>query len=285
MSGSPIASYARSYGNPSTSTECSRHPRTARTSAARVCSSAESLNPSKEVGRVAILLGIRVGSRNPYQSASAVASPQGYSRALLSALFSAMVGLALLNSPASAADANDVRDITVRVGPQLEGMFKELRIKEPNIRAATNFFEDQKLQPYIPGLEELRVRNIKTNEFTDLFIIPYSESTPMPDVEHVVVSVTGTKGSAVVLGTIAKAPAVSSDSKEQKPPVVKEEYRVIDGKVQPGNHALAKWILCTLGTCMTGVACFAAGPDPIAVGCLCFVCAGGAIACSKDLLD
>lgn len=231
------------------------------------------------MGYMAFLSSVRASGRIHHQRASAVGSSQGYGRALLSALFSVMIGLALLNSAADAADANDVRDVTVRAGPQLEGMFKDLRVKEPNIRAATNFFEDQKLQPYIPGLEELRVRNIKTNEFTSLFIIPYSESTPMPDEEHVIVSATGTKGSAVVLGTIAKAP------KQQRPPVVKEEYRIIDGKVQPGNHALAKWILCTLGTCMTGAACFAAGPDPIAVGCLCFVCGGGAIACSKDLLD
>jgi hypothetical protein len=286
MSGVPIANRARSYGSPSTSTECSRQFRAARSKVAKCCcASAPIRNLSKEMGRMAVLLGVRVGSRNPYQSASAVGSPQGHVRTFLSALFSAMAAVALLGSPASSADANDVRNITVRVGPQLEEIFKERQFKDPNIHAATTYFEGQKLKPYIPGLTELTVQNFKTNEINNLFIMPFAESTPVPGQQHVVVSAAGAKGSAVVLGTILEAPAGSTDPKEQKPPVVKEEYRVIDGKVQPGNHALAKWILCTLGTCMTGVACFAAGPDPIAVGCLCFVCAGGAITCSKDLLD
>jgi len=74
-------------------------------------------------------------------------------------------------------------------------------------------------------------------------------------------------------------------SKEQKPLTVKDEHRVADGKIQPGNHALEKWVLCTLGTCMTGVACFGGGANVLSVGCLCAVCVGGAIACSKDLYD
>lgn len=234
------------------------------------------------MGCMGVLLGVRVGGRNPHQSAVAISSPQGNAWTLLLALFSAAAALTLFGSPTMAAEANDVRDVTLRAGPQLEQVFEARRKENPDIRAAASYFEDQKLKLYPPGLAALTVRTINTNETTDLFIIPFSEPIPPPGLQHVVVSVAGTNGSAVVLGTIA-------ETKEQNPtavkPVVKEEYRAVGGKIQPGNHALAKWLLCTLGTCMTGVACFAAGPDPLAIGCICAVCAGGAIACSKDLLD
>jgi hypothetical protein len=182
--------------------------------------------------------------------------------------------IALLTFSLGPTLAADITDVTLRSGPQLKEHFNEV-VAQPNVRAAVRYFDDRKLSPDVAGLTELTFR-VEKDHF-DLFFIPFSEPIPQagtPQQRHLALSATGPKGNQVLLGAI---------STEVKPPELKEENVVVDGKVQPGNGRLKNVVKCSLLGCVpAGLGCLYGGPSW--APCFCLWCGGAVATCSLSEL-
>jgi hypothetical protein len=195
-------------------------------------------------------------------------------RAPLGQCFAAavFVSLAAHNFPAHALDAPDPKDftdVTLRTGSQLKGRLDQLLKEQPNIRAASRYFEDRKLLPQADGLAEIRFRTTKTKENYGLFFIPFAEEKPVVGQTHLAVSAEGPKGSRVILGTI---------SAEGNESTAKDEGVVVDGKIQPPDQPfLRNWLKCSLVGCAQALSCVLSGPAWPA--CMCLACGVSVAGC------
>jgi hypothetical protein len=133
-----------------------------------------------------------------------LSSQIGVAPKLTAALLLAIGLIALPLLPVS-GQTSDIADVRITSGQDLRGRLGEL-MKNPDIRAALQYFENQKLQPYADGLAEVKARRVSTNEALTITFIPLTESTPSPGLEHVIVSAEDSKGSKVLLGTISSEP-------------------------------------------------------------------------------
>jgi hypothetical protein len=106
-----------------------------------------------------------------------------------------------------------------------------------------------------------------------MFFVPFGEPTPTAAAggpKSLVLSAQGPKGSRVILGTI---------STETKPPTVKEEHAVLDGKILPSEDHLKKILSCSFIGCVGAAPCFL---TPGSIPCFCLGCGGVAIACALN---
>jgi hypothetical protein len=238
------------------------------------------------MGYAAHLLRIWAGSRNTHRPLYQVAFPRKpIPRSL--ALLGAIAAVVLCSSPIRAqGEGEGFTDVSVRTGADLSGYLEQL-MKQPDLRVAIRYFEDQKARPDLKGLADIQGRNVKTNEKVRLFFIPFAEPTPTPGVLKLVVLADGSQGPKVLLGTASEE--VPRAGEERAPPaqerkiVVKDEHLVRDGKIEPGNGALQKFLLCTFGGCLAAVPCLAAGITPLTIGCVCATCTGIGLSCYAQI--
>jgi hypothetical protein len=112
--------------------------------------------------------------------------------------------------------------------------------------------------------------------------VPFFEGAPKEGQHDLVLSAEGPNGTNVLLGTVA---AESKEAQEVKSEnvVVKDEKAVKDGKVQPGNGQLRKFLGCTAAGCLAGgLRCLVGGPTwPV---CFCMGCGIGAVQCGLTIL-
>jgi hypothetical protein len=203
--------------------------------------------------------------------------------ALQLAIAFVLIALFFFSQPVSAQTPvapNDIADVSLRTGAQLSQRLDQL-LKTRNVSAAVRYFEERKMRPVISGLAEVRGSRVSTKQSLTLSIIPFTEQsgsdvdkgggiTSTLPLQSIVLSAEGAKGSTVLLGTILV--------QDKAPPEVKEESRVEDGKIVPGQGLLRAWLECSSYGCVpAALGCLTGGPGW--AGCFCFWCGGSALAC------
>jgi hypothetical protein len=155
----------------------------------------------------------------------------------------------------------------VRSGSQLKERVSELITNNPNVRAAVKDFEDRKLFGSYGELVEIKVRVNNGPGFSTLLFIPFAE--PDPQLKHFVLLAETPKSSRFLMGTI---------STESRPPEVKDEKLVVDGKIEPGKGSLSNFLKCSVVACApAGLGCLYGGPSWLP--CFCLWCGGGLLTC------
>ena len=256
MSGRPIANQARSYGSPSTNTECPSQFRAVPRGTATYGSSAQDYDPSRKAGHVGNMRTHRPDRRLdiPFHSQ------------FLAILASAATLLAAFCAPCAAADT---ANITVVTGPQLTGRLYEEQKQNEDSRVAVRYFEERGGKVYLDGLSIVQFQSNK--EDYAIFFIPFipAEATVKDGQERpVVLLAKGPKKSKTLLGTIVPRP--------NGPPEVKDEKVAANGKIESGNGELRNFLKCTTKDCLTAaLVCLAtveAWP-----ACLCLACGVGLV--------
>jgi hypothetical protein len=171
------------------------------------------------------------------------------------------------------ASAAEISDITLRSGSQLKDRIGQA-YSNPNFKAAVEYFGERQLRIDYDTLVEVKFRADRKPEIYDLLLVPFSEANRNPAEKHLVLLAETPKNSKVLLGTI---------STEAKPPEVREEHVVIDGKVQAGQGSLKNFLKCSGGGCApAGLGCLYGGPEWLP--CFCLWCGGSLVACGLEEL-
>jgi hypothetical protein len=262
MSGGPIANEARSYGSPSTSTECPSEFRRAWGGAATDRSSAQDDGPSGKVDHVGNVRAHGFHRRLGVPFRSQVAG------AFLAGLAGATALLSAFCAPCAAAD---ITNVTVITGPQLIGPLSQEEKQSEDVRAAVRYFEERGDKVNPNGLSVVRFQS--NDEDYAMFFVPFVQAgATVKDGQErpTVLLAKGPKKSKALIGTIVPQP--------KGPPEVKDEKIVTNGKIESGNGEMRNFLKCATKDCLTSALLCLATAEGWPV-CLCLGCGIGLATC------
>jgi hypothetical protein len=300
VSGAVSVLDARSYGSSGNRSQQKRRDGQERTGG----------DPCAQVDAVTVLSHIWAGIRSIRSLFSeVVVFPEPFTQFQVAGALLAAITVIVPSNPIRAAD---VADITLRSGPQLKERLSQV-MADRNGKAALDYFGNTKLYPEWDGLTEVRFRVLNTRDHFSMFFIPVAQrresedldhraptvaarvplpaprheaderpdprrrgrvdvssaEVPTEGLKHLVLVAEGPKRTLVLLGTIVT---------EAKPPEVKEESVVIDGKVRPGQSQLKSFFKCSVVGCVpAGAGCLLGGPSWLP--CFCLWCGGSVVSC------
>jgi hypothetical protein len=184
-------------------------------------------------------------------------------------LAAGLVGAIALIGASNPSCAADIKDVTFRTGDQLKERLSQA-MAEPNVKTAVLYFGDSKLRLDYNGLTEIKFHVDNNPDFFSLFFIPFEEPDPKSGLKHLVLLAEAPKSSRVLLGTI---------STDAKPPEVRDEKLVVEGKIQPSpKGTLKNFFKCSVVGCVpAGLGCLYGGAAWLP--CFCLWCGGAVVTC------
>jgi hypothetical protein len=207
-----------------------------------------------------------------------------------------IVGAISATAPRDATGA-DIVDVTLRTGGQVKDHFSAAT-SDRNFRIALDYFEKNNLRPELDGLVEIKFRQSYEIGFYNLLLAPFRPNLPTfkdsdtdQKEKYLIVYAerpqerAGSPGRPGIADTPDLQPKVllGTISTETKPPEVKQENIVADGKLQAGKGHLKSWFRCSaIGCVPAGLGCLYGGPNWLP--CFCLWCGGSVVACGINEL-